>query len=169
VSRLERAKRAWAGQFAGLSQVEIDDRVRGFATIVRAIARSGALSPERFAEVMGVGVSRAEELFADLEAIGMQSDGTGNIVGAALTTQASPHKVRVGGKDLYAWCALDTLLIPGFLGETTDIESVCPISGGPVRLRVSPDCVESCEPPDAWVSVFLPGGTSRKTGPASPT
>ena len=169
MSRLERAKRAWAGQFAGLSQVEIDDRVLGFATIVRSIARSGALSSERFADVMGVGVSRAEELLADLEAIGMQSDGTGNIVGAALTTQASPHEVRVGGKDLYAWCALDTLFIPGLLGESADIESVCPVSGGPVRLRVSPGRIESCEPADAWVSVFLPGSTLRKMGPASPT
>ncbi len=169
MSRLERALRAWAGQFAGLSQAEIDDRVRGFATIVRAIARSGAISPERFAEVMGIDVSRAEELVAYLGAIGMQSDDEGNIIGAALTTQASPHKVHVGGTDLYAWCALDTLFIPGLLGETADVESVFPVGGGSVRLRVSPDCVESCEPPDAWVSVFLPGRTSNKTGPASPT
>jgi hypothetical protein len=97
MSRVERAMHAWAGQFAGLSQPEIDDRVRGFATIVRVIARSGAISPERFAEVMGIDVSMAEELVADLGAIGMQSDDEGNIIGAALTTQASPHKVHVGG------------------------------------------------------------------------
>jgi alkylmercury lyase len=169
VPRLERAKHAWASQFAGLSQVEVDERVRGFATIVRAIAEHGMLSPERFAEAMGLDVSRAEELFAGLGAIGMQSDGTGNIVGAALTTQESPHKLRVGGKDLYAWCALDTLFIPGLLGEIADVESVCPTTGEPIRLRISPECVETCEPPDPWVSVFLPGGTSRQTGPASPT
>ena len=67
-SRLERAKRAWAVQFAGLTQLAIDDRVLGFAAIVRAIARSGALSPERFAEEMGLGVSRAKQVFADLAA-----------------------------------------------------------------------------------------------------
>jgi alkylmercury lyase len=161
--------RAWAGQFATLSQAETDGRVRGFAAIVRAIAESGALSPERFAEVMGLDVSKAEELMADLEAIGMQSDDSGNIIGAALTTQVSPHRMRVGGKNLYAWCALDTLFIPGLLGQTVEIESVFPVGGGSVRLRVGPDRIESCEPPDVWVSVFLPGGASRKHGPASPT
>jgi alkylmercury lyase len=169
VSRLERAKRAWAGQFAGLSQAEIADRMRGFATIVRAIATSGGLSPERFAEAVGSGESSAEEFLADLGAIGMQFDRTGRIVGAALSTQESAHKVHVRGKNLYAWCALDTLFIPGLLGETADVESVCAVSGDPIRLRVSPDYVESCEPPDAWVSVFLPGDASRRTGPASPT
>jgi alkylmercury lyase len=169
MSRLESAIRAWSSQFAGLSQMEIDDRVRGFAAIVRAIAETGALSPERLAEVMGLDVSRAEELIADLGAIGMQSDAGGNVIGAALTTQASPHRVRVRGKDLYAWCALDTLFIPGLLGETADIESVFPVGGGSMRLRVAPDCIASCQSPDAWVSVFLPGGTSRTLGPASPT
>lgn len=169
VSRVERATRAWAGQFAGLAQAEVDDRVRGFAAIVRSIASSGALSPGRFTEVMGLDVSRAEELIADLGAIGMQLDDKGNVIGAALTTQPSPHRVRVGGKDLYAWCALDTLFIPGLLGETADIESPSPVGGGSVQLRISPWRIESCEPPDAWVSVFLPGGTSPKIGPASPT
>jgi alkylmercury lyase len=169
MSQVEGAMYAWAGQFVGLSQSEIDDYVRGFATIVRAIARSGAISPERFADVMGIDVSRAEKIVADLGASGMQSDDEGNIIGAALTTQASPHKVHVGGRDLYAWCALDTLFIPGLIGETADVESVFPVGGGSVRLRVSPDCVESCEAPDAWVSVFLPSRTTNKKGPVSPT
>ncbi|MBW2233737.1 MAG: hypothetical protein JRG92_22745 [Deltaproteobacteria bacterium] len=169
MSALERAERAWASNFAGLSPVEIDERVRGFATMVRAIAEYGVVSAERFAESMGLGVSRAEELFAELGRMGMQSDDAGNIVGAALTTRETPHRVRVAEKELYAWCALDTLFIPGLLGETADVESLCPISGEAIRLRVTPGSVESCDPSDAWLSVFLPGGSSRQTGPASPT
>lgn len=168
VSLLERAKRAWAREYAGLSREEIDARVRGFAAMVRGIAEDGAVEPERFAELVGLEVSKAEELIAGLSAIGMQSDGSGNIIGAALTTRETPHKVRVAGRELYAWCALDTLFIPGFLDETVEVESTCPTSGAAIRLTVSPDGIEACEPSAAWISVFLPGG-SHRTGPASPT
>ena len=99
----------------------------------------------------------------------MQRDEAGNIVGAALTTRETPHKVRVGGRDLYAWCALDTLFIPGLLGETADVESRCSSSGEPIRLTVSPDSIDACEPPGTWLSVFLPGNLALKIGPASPT
>ena len=46
---LEEAKRAWATNYAGLSQEQIDGRVLAFATLVRGIARAGAVSPEEFA------------------------------------------------------------------------------------------------------------------------
>jgi len=52
--------------------------------------------------------------------MGMESGDSGNIVGAALTTRETPHKVRLSGRDLYAWCALDTLFIPGLLGEDAE-------------------------------------------------
>ena len=166
---LEEAKKAWASEYAGLSPDEIDQRVRGFGAMVRGIARDGHLSVERFAELIGLGVPEAKELFEGLAAVGMQMDESGNILGAALTARETPHKMRVAGKDLYAWCSLDTLFIPGLLGETADIESTCPSSGELIRLTVSPERVEACEPSSAWLSVFLPGGSSRQLGPASPT
>ena len=169
MSALEQAKRAWAGEYAGLSPAAIEQRVRGFTAMVRAIAEEGVLSFERFAELMGLQRAAAEALFARLSAAGMQTDESGNILGAALTTRETPHGVRVAGKDLYAWCALDTLFIPGLLGKTADIDSSCPSSGEAIRLTVSPKRIEACEPAGAWLSVVLPGGSSRKVGPTSPT
>ena len=168
---LETAKSAWASNYAGLSQPEIDLRVRGFTTLVRAIAADGVVSPERFAELMELPASRAAELFAGLAAFGMQSDEKGNIIGAALTTRETAHRIRLGGAQLFAWCALDTLFIPGLVGETAEIESKCPSSGEGIRLTVSPDRVEACEPAATWLSVFLPGGSGAagRVGPASPT
>ena len=168
-STLDEAKRAWASAYAGLSQNEIDVRVRGFTEIVRAIATEGTLSPDAFAAKMGFEVSKATELFWGLEALGMQFDNAGNIVGAALTTAETPHRVRFDGKQLFAWCALDTLFIPGLLGKTLAVESNCPISGEAVKLSVSPNRIESVEPDGVWLSVFLPGGSSGQTGPESPT
>ena len=93
MSSLETAKSAWASNYAGLSQPEIDLRVRGFTTLVRAIAADGVVSPERFAELMELPASRAAELFAGLAAFGMQSDEKGNIIGAALTTRETAHRI----------------------------------------------------------------------------
>ncbi len=135
---MERAKRAWANDYVGLSQSEIDQRVLGFAAMVRAIAREGSLSVEHFAELMGLEAEGAKVLFAQLAAVGIQFDESGQVVGAALTTLPTPHKVRVDGKDLYAWCALDTLFIPGLIDESVDVESTCPSSGETIKLTVSP-------------------------------
>lgn len=137
--------------------------------MVRGIAKDGHLSVERFAELMGLGVPEAKELFDGLATVGMQMDEDGNILGAALTARETPHKIRLAGKDLYAWCSLDTLFIPGLVGETAGIESTCPSSGETIRLTVSPERVEAAEPSSTWLSVFLPGASSRQVGPASPT
>jgi alkylmercury lyase len=99
----------------------------------------------------------------------MQTDGAGSLVGAALTTAETPHLMRVAGKELFAWCALDTLFIPGLLGESAEVEPTCASSGDRIRLRVAPDAIESREPAGVWASVFLPGRASRLLGPASPT
>ncbi len=170
MSALDDAKRAWAGEYDGLSAEDATRRARGFAAMVRAIAEDGVVTPQRFAERTGLGLSAASEMLDGLSAAGMQTDESGNVVGAALTTRETPHKIRVAGKGLYAWCALDTLFIPGLLGEAADIESTCPSSGERIRLTVSPDRIEAVEPSSTWLSVFLPGGrSSRQLGPASPT
>lgn len=166
---LDAAKKAWASEYAGLSEAEIEQRVRGFGAMVIGIAEDGVLCVERFAELMGLETAVASKVFAGLFAAGIQKDEAGNIVGAALTARETPHKIRVAGKDLYAWCSLDALFIPGLLGETADIESTCPSSGDAIRLTVSPEAVGRAEPSSTWLSVFLPGGSSRQLGPASPT
>ncbi len=168
---LDDAKRAWARSYEGLSEEDIDQRVLGFAALVQGIARAGAVSPEAFASTLGIEPSRAKELFARLETMGVQVDERGSIVGAALTARPTTHRVEVSGKTLYAWCALDTLFIPGLLGEKAEVESSCPVSGEAVRVTVTPDGVVDFSPAEAVVSVVLPGvgGATAQTGPASPT
>ncbi len=180
---LEEAKRAWGADYAGLRQDEIDRRVLAFSTLVQGIARSGAVSPDEFASKLGIETSQAHDIFAGLARTGVQSDEQGNIVGVALTSRPTPHRVQFvgetggemgserGGKELYAWCSLDTLFIPGLLGEDAEISSTCPVSGDPIRLRVTPAGVQNFSPPDAVVSIVLPnvGQESIRTGPASPT
>jgi alkylmercury lyase len=168
---LERAKRAWAHSYDGLSQDEVDRRVVGFTALVRGIAERGAVTAADFSRATALDPEKASEAFAGLATVGLERDAAGRIIGAALTTKPTPHSVRLEGRQLYAWCALDTLFIPGLAGKPAIIGSTCPTSGASIRLRVTPAGVESADPIDALVSVVLPGvGSSGAiTGPASPT
>ncbi len=167
---LEDAKKAWGRAYDGLSREEVNRRIRGFATLLRGIAHSGSVSPEEFADALGIDAAEAREIFSELAAAGMQLDADGNIAGAALTATKTPHAMRVRGRELYAWCALDTLFLPGLLGASAEVDSSCPVSGEKIHLSVSATGVSSHSPADAVLSVVLPGESSgAQTGPASPT
>ncbi len=168
---LDEVKAAWAHGYQGLSPKEIGRRVRGFAALVRGIAKTGRVTPSEFGRRMGLNTGEASELFSGFAAFGMEMDESGNIVGAALTTKQTPHSLSFGGKKLFAWCALDTLFIPGLLDQVAEVESTCPVSSTTVRLRVTPEGVSTVDPTDAVLSVVLPGSgvSASEIGLASPT
>lgn len=65
--------------------------------MVRAIAEDGLVTPQRFAARTGLGFSAVSEVLEGLSAAGMQTDESGNVVGAAPTARETPHKMRVVG------------------------------------------------------------------------
>lgn len=46
----------------------------------------------------------------------------GRIVGYGITLNPTPHRFTVNGRQLYTWCALDTLIFPVILGQTAHVE-----------------------------------------------
>lgn len=168
---LDRAKRGWGLAYDGLSQAETRRRVRALSAIVGRIARDGSVTPSALAADLGIEVAEARDLFLALGSMGTELDAGGNMVGLALTAKPTPHAIRIPGRGLlYAWCALDTLFIPGLLGQPAAIESRCPVSGERVRLSVVPEGVREYEPEGAVLTVFVPDRSgSLQTGPASPT
>lgn len=170
-SALAAAKRAWDRMYEGLTQAETDRRVLSFTSLVRGIAETGSVNPDEFARENQLDSKQASDLFASFAAMGFEFDADGKIVGAALTTRQTPHSVALEDKQLFAWCALDTLFIPGLLGETAEIESTCPVSITKIRLTVAPDGVTALEPAEAVISIVLPGSgfQGTTTGPTSPT
>lgn len=168
---LEEAKRAWGRGYEGLDEADVDRRVAGFTALVRGIAEKGAVSAAEFGRATGLDASHASDIFSGLAMFGLERDDRGHVVGAALTTNATPHRVRFDEKELYAWCALDTLFIPGLVGRRAIIESTCPTSKDSIRLTVAPGGVEAVDPGATAISVVLPGagGAPATTGPASPT
>lgn len=75
-----------------------------------------------------------------------------------LSLGETAHSLRVNGRELYAWCAWDTLFLPRLLQARTQIESRSPGSREPVCLTVSPAGVESLTPATAVVSMLVPEG-----------
>jgi alkylmercury lyase len=83
-------------------------------------------------------------------------DDAGRITGSGLTQNRTPHRFEAGGRHLYTWCALDTLVFPAVLGETAHVQSPCHATGTPIRLTVQPDQVTRVEPATAVVSIVSP-------------
>ena len=83
-------------------------------------------------------------------------DADGRIVGQGLTLRPTTHRFTVEDRELYTWCALDTLMFPALLERAASIESTSPASGEPIRVSVDPSRVISVEPATAVVSLVNP-------------
>lgn len=120
--------------------------------LVRLLQHGKPVTPEELASATGLGAGVVVKLTRRL---GAEFDDEGNIVGWGLTLIPTPHKYRANGKDLFAWCAVDTISFPSILNHTAVIESPDPITGEIVRLTVTPDGVEGLEPSSAVMSWSL--------------
>ena len=88
---------------------------------------------------------------------GVYYDDERRIIGYwGLSLKPMSHHLRVDGRELFAWCAWDTLFLPALLGQTAEVLSVCRASGEAVRLCVSHRAVERAEPREMVVSFLFP-------------
>lgn len=132
------------------TDLETDERLLAM-TLYRELARGVPVRGEQLAETTGLAAARVEAILSAWH--GVYRDDDGRIIGFwGLAIPEMRHAFEVGGRRLYTWCAWDTLFIPAVLGTTADIESRCPVTDQPVRLRVSPDAIESLEPSTAVLS-----------------
>jgi alkylmercury lyase len=131
------------------------DHLRLLLQVMRELAHGRPLSAEwvdqRIAE-LGIAPDAAHQFLREVT----ERDAHDQIVGAmGLSLQDHPHRLSVDGVSLSAWCAEDTLFLPAILQQTATIESPSPVSGRPIRLRVSPERVEEVSPAGAVVSLVL--------------
>ncbi|HKJ70768.1 MAG TPA: organomercurial lyase [Gammaproteobacteria bacterium] len=88
---------------------------------------------------------------------GVRFDDDGAVIGFwGLDLFATRHQLRVGERDLFAWCAWDTLFLPGLIGEEAEVTTLCPASGDDIRLRVAPEGVLDAEPDDVRLALTIP-------------
>jgi alkylmercury lyase len=74
-----------------------------------------------------------------------------------LSVVDAPHRLRFDGRQLYTWCAWDTLFLPELVGRPAEVESSCPTTGEMVSLHVGPAGPGELSPPQAVMSFTDPG------------
>lgn len=80
-------------------------------------------------------------------------DERGRVIGfLGLSIRPMAHRLSVGGRTLYAWCAFDTLFLPELLGASADVEACCPIAGEPITLTVNGTEVRDVHPAQTVLS-----------------
>ncbi len=131
--------------------------------LVDELAKGAPVSKERASELLGVPGEKIDKMFTAIEAGGGQLDDQGNFIGMVLTLKPTRHSFRVNGNDMYAWCSLDTILLPGVLEAEGEIESNDPVTGATIRLTVTANQVVKVEPAGAVTSIFVPGKTPTET------
>ncbi len=114
--------------------------------MLRLIARGQPVSAAQLALALDRPVEEIEEFYEKYQSAGGEFDVEGNLVGATLTQVPTAHRFRVNGQHLYSWCALDALFLPGLLGETAEVESICPTTGAAIQLTIAPDGVRAYSP-----------------------
>jgi len=91
-------------------------------------------------------------------------DDEGRLVGLGLTLRPTEHRFLIEGRELYTWCALDTLIFPGILGVRAEVKSTCHATGSPIQFEVGPEGVRRLAPESAMVSLVVPGDMASIRG-----
>lgn len=76
-----------------------------------------------------------------------------------LSVIPTEHRFDVGGRQLYTWCAWDTLFLPALLRQEARVESTCPMTGTKTLLTVGPNGVRAAQPPSLQISFPAPVST----------
>jgi alkylmercury lyase len=144
-SALDRLAEALAGTFPGCED----------APLALALLRELATGEPVVASALG---ERAEAVIARWPNVDYDDDGS-VVAFSGLSLTPTAHRFAVGGRQLYTWCAWDTLFLPAMLGQPADVRSTCPVTGGDIRLTVEPDGVRRVDPQPLWIS-FPPAATT---------
>ena len=145
-----------AGKFVQLFPTLNADSRRVALQAYRLLAEGTSVPKAVLAEAAGMSGEALEQIMHGWPAVFYEGDA---IIGFwGLTPRRfSRHRFQVDGRDLYTWCAWDTLFIPTLLGKTARIESPDPVDGALTRLTVAPEGIESLQPAEAVMSFLEPG------------
>jgi alkylmercury lyase len=132
---------------------------------LRLLAKGDPVSAEMLGSKLGIPTDLAQSVFEASRGKG-QWDKEGRLIGSALTLVPTSHRFRVMDRDLYTWCAQDTILLPGLLGMVAEVVSPDPHTGDLIQLVIAPEGPTTYTPKSAVLTIFQ--AAEQVTGPESP-
>ncbi len=136
----------------------LDEQSRRIAiAIIDLLAQGDPITP---AQIAGHARVPEEVVLATLKGWpgGVFWDDEGRVVGSwGLAIPEMAHKFQAdGGKQIYAWCALDPFLIVPTIGRAARVESKDPVTGEAITMTVTPQGITDLSPASAVVSFISP-------------
>src|SRR5207245_402339 len=93
----------------------------------RLLANGDPVAAEQVADRAGLAVGDVRRLLEEWPGVYLRA---GEIIGFwGLALADMPHVLRVGGRELSAWYALDTIFLPDLIGQAADGQATCPAAG----------------------------------------
>ena len=126
---------------------------------ISLLAEGRPVSQAEIADAANVPINRVQAALRDLGDIEWTADG--RVEGVGLTPRATPHRIRIGDLDRYAWCAMDTLFFAAILDRRVEVESPDATSGEPLRFETDGRRVLAADPPSIVVSWFVDSSADR--------
>ena len=108
-------------------------------SLYRLLSDGKPVAPARLGAEAGVDSGTTRSILSGWSNVDW--DGEGNVVAFGLSLRQTRHRLMLGARTLYTWCAWDTLFLPVVLGRDARVESTAPRSAERVRLTVSRDGV----------------------------
>jgi alkylmercury lyase len=135
------------------------------AALYRLLASGEPITPGTLGHHLGWVTGEARRYVTESELrsqVEWDGPARNRIVGfGGLTTRHSRHSLLIDGRRLSTWCAWDALFIPEILGAHARVESVCPVTGEPVRLLIAGDRMERLADREPVVSFKVPDDSIR--------
>lgn len=157
VNELPTLEEYWMGLAECLPEFSSEEQ-RVAIVLCRELAKGKPLSLEGLARALHATPAECRQLIESdplKPFVHIRDDG--RIVGFfGLSVVPMHHKLLIGGRTLWSWCAFDSVFIPELLGETARIESPDPETGKVIRLTITPNGIEAFEPESAVVSLLRP-------------
>ncbi len=141
------------------------DNLHLLVRIVRVLAKGRPVTTAQIDEIvaeLGIDPDASEQFLQKVA----ERDDDDNIVGAlGLSLKQHPHRFIVGGTQMTAWCAQDTLFLPVMLQQTATVETESPLSKEKIRITIGPEGVKNVSPAGAVMStvIFDPESTDLNT------
>ena len=142
-----------AERLSGQLHCEQEDLCR---PIVQQVTRGKPVTLAALRASLQVSQDELEQRLAKLPP-DVEVDRAGNIVGLGVTLVPTSHRVQLGGKHLYTWCAFDTVLLPPQLDVEAQVQSTCPVTGQPITFIATPEgVIRDLFPASGVMSLLVP-------------